>query len=157
VRYWFAHRYDQAIGQLEKALDFDANFSWSHGFLGFPYEGKCMHEPAVAALQKAVELSPGSTLSLLGLAEAYALAGKREEAQRILEQVEKLSKQQYVTPYFRARVYAALGEQDESLNWLETAYRERASIMAFLKIDPQFDKLRSAPRFQELLRRMNFP
>jgi TolB-like protein/Tfp pilus assembly protein PilF len=155
--YWFAHRYDQAIGQLEKALDFDPNFTWSHGFLGFAYEGKSAYGHAIVAMQKAVDLSPDSTLTLLGLAEAYALAGKREEAQRILDRVEKLSKQQYVTPYFQARVYAALGEQEAALKWLETGYQERASIMAFLKVDPQFDKLRTETRFQELMQRMNFP
>jgi tetratricopeptide (TPR) repeat protein len=142
---------------FDEALDFDANFSWSHGFLAFAFEGKSMHEHAIAAMQKAVDLCPVSTLSLLGLAEAYALAGKREEAAKILDQMEQLSKQQYVTPYFRARVYAALGEQDEALNWLEAAYRERASLMAFLKIDPQLDNLRSDPRFQDLVRHMNFP
>lgn len=155
--YWFAHRYDPAIEQLEKALDFDPNFTWSHGFLGFAYEGKSAYGHAIAAMQKAVDLSPGSTLTLLALAEAYALAGKREEAQRMLDQVEKLSTQQYVTPYFRARVYAALGEQEAALRWLETGYRERASIMAFLKVDPQFDKLRTHTRFEHLMRRTNFP
>ena len=155
--YWFAHRYDLAIAQLQKALDFDCNFTWSHGFLGFAYEGKSAYGNAIAAMQKAVDLSPGSTLTLLALAEAYALAGRREEARRTLDQVEKLSKQQYVTPYFRARVYAALGEQETALKWLEAGYQERASLMAFLKVDPQFDQWRAETRFEDLIRRMNFP
>jgi tetratricopeptide (TPR) repeat protein len=155
--YWMAHRYDQAIEHLERALDFEPNFSWSHGFIGFAYQGKCMYEPAVAALQRAVELSPRSTLSLLGLAEAYALAGKRDEARKIVDQVDKLSSEQYVTPYFRARVDAALGEQDNALDWLEASCREQMSHSAFLKVDPHFDSLRSEPRFQELVRRMKFP
>jgi TolB-like protein/Tfp pilus assembly protein PilF len=155
--YWMAHRYDQAIEHLERALDFEPNFSWSHGFIGFAYQGKCMYEPAVAALQRAVELSPRSTMSLLGLAEAYALAGKRDEAQKIVGQIDNLSREQYVTPYFRARVHAALGEHDTALDWLETSYQERMSHMAFLKVDPQFDKLRTEARFQNLIQRMNFP
>ena len=152
--YWMAHRYDRAIEHLERALDFEPNFPWSHGFIGLAYQGKCMHEPAVAALQRAVELSPRSTLSLLGLAEAYALAGKRDEAQKIVGQVENVPKEQYVMPYFRARVYAALGEKDNALDWLETSCSERVSHTAFLKVDPHFDSLRSEPRFQDLLRRM---
>ena len=155
--YWFAHRYDQAIEHLEKALQFDPNFVWSLGFLAFAYECKGLYERAIASIQKGVELSPRSIPYLLALAEAHALAGQREKAKDILEEVEKLSKQHYVTPYFRARVHAALGELPEALDWLETAYRERASLMAFLKVDPQFDKIRHTPRFQELLQAMNFP
>jgi TolB-like protein/Tfp pilus assembly protein PilF len=155
--HWMARRYDQAIEQLQKALDFEPNFSWSHGFIGLAYQGKCMYEAAVAALQKTVELSPHSTLSLLGLSEAYALAGRREEARKVFAQVEDLSKQQYVLPYFRARVHAALGEQDNALDWLETSYQERTSHIAFLKVDPHFDSLRSDPRFQDLMQRMSFP
>jgi len=56
-----------------------------------------------------------------------------------------------------ARVYAPLGKKDEALTWLETAYSERAPFMIYLKIDPRFDDLRSDRRFQDLLRRMNFP
>jgi hypothetical protein len=75
----------------------------------------------------------------------------------VFDQVEGLSKQQYVLPYSRARVYAALGEKNNALDWLETAYQERTSHMAFLKVDPHFDSLRSEPRFEVLMHRMNFP
>jgi hypothetical protein len=43
------------------------------------------------------------------------------------------------------------------LDWLETAYRVRAEWMPLLKMDLRFDTLRSEPRFQDLLRRMNYP
>jgi hypothetical protein len=39
----------------------------------------------------------------------------------------------------------------------ETAYRERDPWMLLLKTEAGFDDLRSDPRFQDLLRRMNFP
>ena len=88
---------------------------------------------------------------------AYAAAGNWENAQKILEQLQEFSKQRYVTPHGVGRVYAALAKKDEALYWLETAYRERDPWMLFLKTDARFDDLRSDPRFQDLLRRMNFP
>ena len=51
----------------------------------------------------------------------------------------------------------ALGENDQALEWLETAYEDRPEGMVWLKPDPIFDPLRSDPRFQDLLRRMNLP
>ena len=54
-------------------------------------------------------------------------------------------------------VHMALGEKDEALQWLEVAYQQRAEWMVLLKVDPCLDGLRPDPRFQDLIRRMNFP
>jgi TolB-like protein/Flp pilus assembly protein TadD len=154
---FFAGRYDQAIEQFEKALELDPGLAQAHCVLGLTYVYKGMHEAAIAAGQKAVELSQGAPLFVACLGLAYAEAGYWEEAQKILGQLNELSKQRYVTPYVLARIYAALGKKDEALGWLETGYRERTALMVCLKTDQRFDELRSDPRFQDLLRRMNFP
>jgi TolB-like protein/Flp pilus assembly protein TadD len=155
--YWCSRRYDQAIEQYEKALDLDPDSAQAHWGLGFAYPYRSLHEPAIAAARRAVELSRGAPIAIAPLGEAYAAAGYQEEAQKILGQLQELSKQQYVPPYFVVRIYAALGEKDEALRWLQTAYRERDPWMALLKTESRFDDFRSAPRFQDLLRRMNFP
>ena len=49
------------------------------------------------------------------------------------------------------------GKKDEALEALERGYEDRSWIMCQLKVNPIFDPLRSDPRFQALLRRMNFP
>src|SRR5205807_10091348 len=74
-----------------------------------------------------------------------------------LLQLEQLSKQRYVSPYAVARVHATLGEVEAALGLLQTAYDQRAGWMVLLKVDPCIDNLRSFPRFQDLMRRMNFP
>jgi uncharacterized protein YpiB (UPF0302 family) len=84
------------------------------------------------------------------------MAGEAEEARKVLAQLDQLSKERYVTPYGVAWIHAALGEREEALRWLETAYQQRANWMLLLKIDPSFDDLRRDPRFQDLMRRMNF-
>jgi len=56
-----------------------------------------------------------------------------------------------------ATVYVGLGDREKALNWLEKGLEERAIEMLFLKTDARFDPLRSEPRFQRLLERMNFP
>jgi tetratricopeptide (TPR) repeat protein len=94
-------------------------------------------------------------MALLG--EAYAAAGRRDEAHEVLQQLMKLSKERYVTPDGFARTYAGLGQDDHALQWLETAYQQQAEWMVLLKVDPCLDDLRSHPLFQEPMRRMNFP
>lgn len=55
------------------------------------------------------------------------------------------------------RIYATLGQMDEALSWLGTACQQRAEWMVLLKVDPCLDDLRPDPRFQNLMRRMDFP
>jgi len=56
-----------------------------------------------------------------------------------------------------ARIYTALGNPDEAFRWLNTGYCERAPWMVLLKRDPRLDRLRADPRYEPLLRLMNFP
>jgi hypothetical protein len=56
-----------------------------------------------------------------------------------------------------AVVYTGLGERTSALEWLEQARSRRAEGFYWVRVDPRLDPLRSDPRFQDLLRRMNFP
>ena len=87
----------------------------------------------------------------------YALAGKRNEASKILGDLQELSKRRYVDPVLKAYLLASMGRKDESLAALEDGYEGRSYLMRWLKVHPYLDPLRSDPRFQDLLRRMNFP
>src|SRR2546427_3244395 len=157
VVYNRTRRYDHATEQFEKAIELDPNSPQGHWGLGLTYLNNRMYEPAIAELRKGLELSQGATVGVAFLGEAYAAAGCENEAQKILEQLKERSKHRYVTPYLVGRVYAALGKKEQALRCLETGYQERAEWMVWLKTEPQFDDLRPDPRFQDLLRRMNFP
>ena len=100
-------------------------------------------------------LSPESTLFLAQLGQAYALAGKTDEARDVLRRLEEMSRQRYVSPYHMAYVYTGLGEYDRAMDWLERAYEERAGAMFGIKGSFLFTPLRSHPRFRALLRKMN--
>ena len=157
VVYNRARRHDQASEQFEKAIELDPNSPQGHWGLGLTYLNNRMYEPAIAEQRKGLELSQEATIGVAFLGEAYAAAGCENEAQKILEQLKEPSKHRYVTPYLVGRVYAALVKKEDAFRWLETGYRGRDAWMVSLKTEPQFDDLRSDPRFQDLLRRMNFP
>jgi hypothetical protein len=67
------------------------------------------------------------------------------------------SKKTYVSPVHLATIYTGLGEQERALTALEHAFQEHDPYMIFLKVDPTLESLQSQPRFQALLRGMNFP
>ncbi len=52
-------------------------------------------------------------------------------------------------------IYAALGRNDRALEWLERAYQQHSAGLAYLKVNPRYDGLRSDPRFVALLRKVN--
>jgi serine/threonine protein kinase/tetratricopeptide (TPR) repeat protein len=151
-----ARQYDQAIEQMRKTLELDPTFALAHSVLGMAYLQKSMYEQGIAEFERALVISPGYPIALSGLGYGYAVAGKEVEAQKVLDQLNELSKQKYVLALYRAGIYAGLGERDKAFEWLEKSYADRSIGVGFGTIvDPMFDPLRSDPRFQDLLRRMN--
>lgn len=57
----------------------------------------------------------------------------------------------------RARLCALLGAHPRALELLEKSYQQRDYTIYAVKVGYEFDGLRADPRFQDLVRRMNFP
>jgi tetratricopeptide (TPR) repeat protein len=153
-----ARREDQALEQLQKALDLDPNFGATHQYLGLVYEKKKRYEEAIVEFQKLRTLFADTPWGTAALGHACAMAGKRGEAQRALDELKELAKLRYVSSYDMAVVYMGLGEKDQALAWLEKAYEQRDGWLAgWVKVDPRFDGLRSDPKFAEVIRRIGFP
>ncbi len=152
--YYFARQYDRAIEESRKALEMEPNFSRTHWNLGLAYEQKGMFEPAIAEFQQAIALSGESPVIQAALAHAYAVAGKRGEAQKALDGLKELSSRRYVPSYPIAGIYAGLGDRDQAFRWLEKAYEERDNGLPYLKVDPILDVLRRDERFAALVRRV---
>jgi hypothetical protein len=53
--------------------------------------------------------------------------------------------------------YIGVGDVDRSIEWLERAYEARHRDVTVLEQLPAVDPLRDDPRFQDIVRRMNFP
>ena len=122
-------------------------------YFGWVYEQKRMYPEAIATFQQAVSHST-IPLMLASLGHAYAIAGRRDEAKKMLLRLDDLSRQRYVSAYDKAIIYIGLGEIDQSLEWLQRAYQEHSSWLAYLKVEPRLDTLRSHSRFAALLKRV---
>jgi tetratricopeptide (TPR) repeat protein len=150
---YYSRQYDQAVEQLRKTLELDANFGPAHYYLGMAYVQKSMVKEGIEEFEKVLAISPGDTWTLSELGYADGVAGRRAEAQKVLDQLNEISKHKYVAAGFVAEIYVGLGEKDKAFERLEKAYKE--GFLYGVKVDPIFDPLRSDPRFADLLRRMN--
>jgi hypothetical protein len=59
--------------------------------------------------------------------------------------------------WVRAKAYVELGDKDKAFAELNAAYKAHESTLTWLKVEPQWDPIRSDPRFEELLQKMRFP
>jgi len=154
----FTRQWDPAIEQLRSAKELDPTFWFAPCFLGRAYEHKGRLPESIAEFQLALELEKDNPEIWSGLGHAYALSGKKAEAQRVLAHLKGLSVHSYVAPFDFAVIYAGLGEEDQAIAWLNRAYTDRSYYMAvYLTTDARLDSLRSDPRFADLLRRVRLP
>ena len=152
---FYGRRYDDAIAVYRKALEMDPDFQAGHSDLARALEHSGRIDEAIRGYERAIALA-GSSMAdpSVGLANASAAAGRRDEALAVLEELKRRRDRQYVSPWGLASIYACLGERDSALEWLERAYDEHDSTLVWLKVHPRFDALRVEPRFVALMRKM---
>ena len=151
---YLGRHYDQAIDQYRRTLEMDSNFPVAHAYLGRAHVRKGNFEQAIIECQTANRLSESHPFYMAWLGYAYAMAGNRDEALRILHDLEVLSRRKYVASHDIAAIYAGLDERSKALAWLNKAYDERSYTVLQLEVEPEFDSLRSDPRFQDLMHRI---
>ena len=143
-----ARDYDTSILYSKRALELEPGSMPARVNLAEAYIMKRMFNEALAEIEKIREGSPD--YYFWEKAYAYAIAGRREEAQRMLIEAEKRNSQRIHYNY--ALVYGAIGDKDKAfaeLNQMVIGPFRLASV----KYDPQFDPLRDDPRFKEYLQK----
>jgi serine/threonine-protein kinase len=148
---YFAGRYDEAEHRLKEVLQTDSTDVLATWGLGLVAEQEGRLDQAIAILEPVVGASLNRKSSL---GHTYGVAGRTAKARAILAELQKASAERYVPAYWFALVHAGLGERDQALRYLERAFEERSTILAYLLIDPRLAPLRSEPRFVALARRL---
>jgi TolB-like protein/tetratricopeptide (TPR) repeat protein len=156
--YFFAGHADEAFATWQRALELEPRHVDASVALARSYVTSGMHEQAIAVLKKALNASPKNAFLLGSLAHAYARAGQRPEALKLVAELERMEAGGAIQPPFATIwAYAGLGDYEQAFARLEKAYDERRDRMVWLKVDPLLAPLRSDPRFDDIVGRMNFP
>ena len=150
-----AGRTEEALAEAQRALALDASYPRLHTVFGWACLTLGRTAEGLAALARAVELLPESTIFRAQLGQALGMTGQEARARAILSELEALARTQYVAPYYLAHVHTGLGERDAAMDCLERALEDRSGAIYGIKGSYLFSSLRDHPRFQALLRRMN--
>jgi len=147
--------YDGALAQTRRVLELAPNLPLALLFSGMAYCGKEQYDDAARGFAKLVELAGPGFKGYLGY--SCAKAGRKDSALAILDELTVLSRTEAVPSFQLALVLLGLGRLEEALTWLEKAFEERAGWFPYIRQESFFDPLRGHPRFQDLVRRLNFP
>ena len=151
---YYARRPALALEHLRKAVEMNPTAEENHRLLGLAYLSMGLLDLAEAAFREAIANSDSPALSTAGLGRVAARRGDAARAREVLEQLHLWTRDRYVNPAAFAMVHIDLGELDQAFEWLDRAYQDRRGWLAYLKVEPDFDPLRSDPRFAALLARM---
>jgi tetratricopeptide (TPR) repeat protein len=146
---YHARRYDDALRQNQRGLEMypgNGEFYWA---IADVYEQKKMFAEAFTARQQALSLAKDPRVT--ALADAYKRSGYKGY---LLRQTEF---EQTHSSAYAAHIYALLHDEPRAIDALEAAYNQHSAGILFMRTAPEFDSIRSSPRFGDLVRRIGFP
>jgi TolB-like protein/Tfp pilus assembly protein PilF len=152
---WMARDNGRALEEAQRAIELDPSSFLGYYALGHVRTVRHEFEEAIAALQKAAELSANSPTVLVWLGLALAQGGHEAEARGLLQRQHEMAAQAYVPPTCFAWIHLGLGEIDEAFTWMDRAIDARDPMIVPIKSYSFLDPLRADPRFTALLHKMN--
>jgi TolB-like protein/DNA-binding winged helix-turn-helix (wHTH) protein len=155
--YYLAGRYDQALQAYQKVLAANPNFLPVHFYLLQYYKQAANYDLWLKESMEDARLA-GSPGYAQALQQVYGQGGFRA----VMQEIAKPGGSSPLARYQDIRADACgsaeanvvLGRNSAALNALDNCYRGAEPALLYLKVDPAWTKLRSEPRFQDLLHRL---
>jgi len=146
-------RYDEAIVVFQEALRISPKLPFAWLMLAASYHFADTFDQAIAA--------EGSLLAALGdtenqrlLSEMYTENGYQEATSWLADLLAERSAATGTLGWWVALRYSHAGRDDKAIEWLERAFDQRDPSIPYLLV-PEYDKIRSSPRVQALMRQMD--
>ena len=153
--YQLQNETNASIENSLKIIELDPNFSEAFRSLGLSYLRLGRNADAIASLEKAVELSNRSAVTLMNLGYGYGVTRNRDAATNIVHELEQKYARHESFGINIAGVYAALGDKDKAFAWLEKDYQVRNGELSIITWRVVFESLRGDPRYKDLLKRID--
>jgi TolB-like protein/Tfp pilus assembly protein PilF len=143
-----------AAKACKRMIDLDPNFWPAHQTMSIVLTKQGRYEEALAEAQLSIQHSNRSNASLALLGYVHAKLGKRSEAESIIKELEKRYAEKTADGRDLTIVYVGLDDKEKAFAWLEKAFADNSLFLAFLRLEPLMEPLRSDPRWKNLERRV---
>jgi len=154
---YYLRRYDEAVAVAQEALRIQPDFPIATNTLWLIlHEKKGMERESFEAAKDFARVTYNDPRIETAFDKGYAQGGYTEAMKRVAEALVARLPETYCLPSDIAMFYTMAGEKDKALDWLQRGLEIHDPVLPYLGL-PDFDGIRSDPRFQELLCKMNLP
>jgi serine/threonine protein kinase/tetratricopeptide (TPR) repeat protein len=151
----YKRQYEKAIEKFERALELHPTFGMAHMHLGRAFCMRKMYQEAVSVAQKGVEFTGGAPLAKGVYGYILAMSGDKEKGEQVLFELKEQAKLGFVPAFAVTLIYIGLGDKENAFDWFEKGIEQRDPALFHIKASPEADILRSDPRYEALLEKMN--
>ncbi len=149
-----AGRVNEALDQYQGVLRTDPGYENVYIPMSDALERKGLLQQAIDACEKGAAITNRESYAIASLARLYALSGRTDLANQILSELERRYQAGEASPSEIADVYLGLGDKDKAFEWIERGIPLRNSNLTMLKVAPEYELLRSDPRYTALIARL---
>ncbi|HLY20274.1 MAG TPA: hypothetical protein VKR61_23765 [Bryobacteraceae bacterium] len=155
--YAYRREYDSAIQQFKKAIELEPSFYHAYEELHGVEVARGRPEAAQGVIQSMRAVFPEFDDDTADRARLAAQQGHSAEAHALVQGwIDRCAHSRRPgKSCYAAQMYAGIGDKDRAFQWLEKAREERSPLLAYSKVMPAYDNLRSDPRFNALLQRLS--
>jgi serine/threonine protein kinase/tetratricopeptide (TPR) repeat protein len=151
-------RYDDALAAARTALETQPGEPVGHDTVYDALYSKATRDEDLALQRGRIAHDPElATAFDQGLAKGDYRGAMRVIAELLAARWEESGGAPGVSPSYIAMWYNFAGDYDRQIDWLEKGFEVRDPNLPYIASWPTSDALRSDPRFQGLLRKMNLP
>ena len=153
--YLYQRKHGEALKYSKLVLEIDPEFYHALDNLASAYMYQSMYAEAEDVFRKIAARDRTRLFGEERLAYFLAYVGRRGEARELLKDLVKHQQERNAepTPTSLAQVYAVLGENERAVKILSDTAETDGLLLPDLRLNQDFDSLRSTASFQELLRR----
>ena len=146
--------YEAALEQCDHTIELNPHFSPAYWALGFIQEQRKDLDEAVAAFQRAIDLSPQSPRMHAGLGAHAGAVGQADAGDDRSAQARR-DREAALRVAVRVRVDPVRARPDRSrLPLARKAVQDRAFDVIAIKVDPRFESLKRDKRLEAIIREM---
>jgi TolB-like protein/class 3 adenylate cyclase/Tfp pilus assembly protein PilF len=150
-------KFEEAVAVAKTSIELDENIFLSHYFYSTALGGLGRYEEAIEAINAAMNISHRHQYALSELSWLYYRSDNIPAARQLFEELSERSKTEFISKLSLSVAAYSSCEYDKAYELLEQAFEEKSSLLVSIDAYPYFSYIKSDPRFQHFIKRMNFP